>query len=788
MPEIAQIETSQIGPYIQTMVTISELFFLPFMVFSIYLTFALHLSTLYPTSTNKINTVISARKKSTMLILIFFRLYQQCFYYFYSSYTTPEGLILSLLSELMIQMALIVSTTFITVQNTKAVSLPFKHLIASMLTLIVIDYVLKIYIEVYYDVFLLLITFSPLATCITFYLTVLFFRYPTNEYVRLFSSNIAYVELQELLNANLATKTFNEQRNIYSNTKTVKGAYNMLNQSIGNNNKLNTNVNKKSNNAMTNCLSIHQKKTPLKRVINDLPTINISFKMSFHINYYEDKGTKSIDSLYTNIAFDFTVRIIELSLENKVKRTLNEFAQLEQSLYEEINEENFSKYLVDKIPSLNIHITTLSTFTELISNSDAMTLIKKNIEHFIQGIINEPALITRSVLEFINIIDNKDLEEFYTAYRRKYLISDSIKLNVYNNLSRIISHQPDRLISKVMNFSVIESIPNKLFEKEYTLTIRVKCENSFKIVKKGFSDTLLMLNEANQVRKDVKELKDIVSLSSMMKSRNQLRAYDKFRNASQVNKSMIEFVSQLEAALMFISNNYPKYKSNIIIAEYYSDFFSSFNFLSSPIKHQASNSSKSLEADSQDKFEALLNENMISYIDIIAKNFLFISIDFKIKVFYEIAFKIISRSQDQIVLDKRYKFKEIKHYIDVMNTSLGLTNLITLPIALSSAYSNMQDLNVKSKERLAYLQKALNAITNHKFFLRITYWKELIYLDIAFSLIQSNAQKQRIKSNKDMRVNSTISGISMRSASASPISSSRSSLMMNDSFYNSLVN
>lgn len=189
----------------------------------------------------------------------------------------------------------------------------------------------------------------------------------------------------------------------------------------------------------------------------------------------------------------------------------------------------------------------------------------------------------------------------------------------------------------------------------------------------------------------------------------------------------------LETILQYIIDNFELFESYNceIIKDYFNDFKDDFCFPKQ--KKNKFLRQSSITSDNTFKFENLLQENMISYISITANNYIHIAIDFKCKIFYEICFKISSFSQEAVEINKKYKFKEIKAYIDIMKVELGI--ILTWP---DKCYVNDKvDSEIKYKTRLFYLDKFLHIISrNSKFFSSIS-WKCVFEMDVAYNQIES---------------------------------------------------
>ena len=232
-------------------------------------------------------------------------------------------------------------------------------------------------------------------------------------------------------------------------------------------------------------------------------------------------------------------------------------------------------------------------------------------------------------------------------------------------------------------------------------------------------------------------------------------SYYLFKNKNN-EKNIYEYIQIIENILQYIIDNYYtlQYLNNFILREYFDDFRDDVwnGRIRKNINSYYSLSSKSLGLvfDSNTKLEILIQENMVSNIFAVSKNYIIITVNYKTNVFYEICFKITSTLQDFIEVSKKYKFKEIRKYIDLMSNKLKIEQYWPD----ECFFGNPESKYLKYKNRMFYIGKYLNVILACKKFFTIPQWKELFKYDIAFSSIQNSKDGNSDDSNSSNTKNS----------------------------------
>ena len=690
---------------------ISQLFLIPFILYILLLSFILHLSIFNPLSHRTINQKLSEKKKYLILLLIFTYLFRFCQYIF--NYVYDNGSVCVFLScyNIIAVFALILTIFLITEQNTKIIKLPYKNPVLFFFIINDISFIMSLLNEIYHNLFDKTFSFIVLNCAIGTYTVILFYKKPNNEYTSMLSTNITYVELQEIRKNISSKKTLNK---ISESFKSIKEQF----------------LEKEDNEPVCNR--------------NALPTITISFKNSFNIKVIDENNSENnFVDFYTSIFFNFVVIVSSNFYDSKnlVRRSLKDFIELEVTLSNEFNEENYQKNLVDTLPALNIN-------KEIIKNSiEVIPQIKEKAENFLLSIIKEPAFINKEVLTFLDIHDSS-IEDSFNINRKQYIITIKKKINMYNSLTRNLSMKKiEKTVNTRNKIKIIEGSYQKIkpFKKVYMLSFRLSCENAYKIVKKSIDDTNMLLYELSHIKYSniysglnaqalAKE-----ALALKVKFTEKIDNYFMFKHNNNYNLS--QYIILVETILQSVINNYEEYSRchSDLIKDYFNDFKEDFTFNKKKKKYflpsfKRQNSSQS---NSSTKFETLLQENLISNIEIVANNYVYIAIDFHCKIFYEICFKIVSLYQDFVEINKKYKFKEIKSYIDLMKTDLGMD----LQWPNQCYITDKDDLERKYKIRLDYIDKYLHEIVNNNKFFKSQYWKNVFYMDTTYNSIEKESDK-----------------------------------------------
>ena len=725
------------------------LFFIPIiLMYILLLCYILHVSSNNSPMKGFINYHISERKKHLIIFLIFTYFYQILFQLYYAQLSNTETSMFPIIFSGLSIVSLVLTIYLIDERNKKKILLSFKNPIFKYLIFNDLYYFIDILNEIINGIFFDIYTFLPLSFLMGVYLTYLYFRYPHNKYISLLSSNISFPEI-DTLREKLRNNPIQDKKKVYIEM-------NYFSESI------------RRKTSKYSLSSFNE---------NDIPKINIKFKNSFYIQFKEDKiegnQMKNVADCYENIFFDIDVMISTSNnfLKSVIKKNLLDFVKLDEEIHKEFVPNLYSNVIIDKLPIF--HIEFDPSYNQMI----IIKKLKNSAEVYLNELLKEPAFINYDVLLFLKI-NNKEFENIFGKIREKYIITEDTKINIVNLLTskikRSISFSNKRIIVQIL----IGSYHDKdiLFEldsnynKIYYLTIRLICDNSYKIVQKKMYDTIFLLYEysklyqkelKNKMKKDFKNnsieyyLLSFLEMKKKYGEKPKYPSYYLFKNKNN-EKNIYEYIQIIENILQYIIDNYYTLQNlnNFILSEYFDDFKDDFwnGRIRKNINSYYSLSSKSLGLvfDSNTKLEILIQENMVSNIFAVSKNYIIITVNYKTNVFYEICFKITSTLQDFIEVSKKYKFKEIRKYIDLMSNKLKIEQYWPD----ECFFGNPESKYLKYKNRMFYIGKYLNVILACKKFFTIPQWKELFKYDIAFSSIQNSKDGNSDDSNSSNTKNS----------------------------------
>ena len=716
-------------------------FFIPIILFYIsLLCYILHVPSNNSPKKEFINYHISERKKHLIIFLIITYIYQILFLLYYAQLSNTETSLFPIIYSGLSIVSLVLSIYLIDERNKKKILLSFKNPIFKYLILNDLYYLFDIINELFHGIILDIITLLPLSFLMGTYLSILYFRYPHNKYISLLSSNISFPEIN-----NLREKI----RNNHSEDK--KKVYIEMDY-------FSESIKRKSS-----VFSLNNE--------NDIPKINIKFKNSFYIQFKQDKNRNENNNFadcYENIYFEIKV-IINYSnnniIQTTLKKNLYDFVKLDEDIHKEFLPNLYDDNLINKLPIFYIDYN--------ISNYNQMIIIKKlkiTAENYLNNLLKEPAFINYDVLLFLEI-NSKEFEKIFMKIREKYIISEDTKINMVNlitsKIKRSISFSNKRIIVQILVGSYHDK--DILFEldsnynKIYFLTIRLVCDNSYKIIQKKMYDTIFLIFEYSKLYKkelENKKKEDLtknsieyylfifLQIKKKYGEKPKYPSYYLFKNKNN-EKNINEYIKTIEKILQYIIDNYYTLQNinNFILNEYFEDFKDDFWNMKNKKKNNTfySFSSKNINLlyDANTKLEILIQENMVLNIFAVSKNYILITINYKTNVFYEICFKITSTLQDFIEVSKKYKFKEIRKYIDLMSNKLKLEQFWPEECFLN----NLENKDLKYKNRIFYIGKFLNSILACKKFFNIPQWKDLFLCDITFNLIQNNKNENCDDSN-----------------------------------------
>lgn len=412
----------------------------------------------------------------------------------------------------------------------------------------------------------------------------------------------------------------------------------------------------------------------------------------------------------------------------------------------------------------------------------------KNIcEKYLKDITANPHFIIPEVLFFLEIRD-RNVFQLYININNKIRKQDNnivlrfsrktentLSNNIYlsTNCNYFTSHNDYnmKVFVKVIKGDYFNSnliIKNKNNDKEYNdyyLLLRLTYGESNKFVKKKLEETIFVLNEFNKMldynlnnyinnsekknsNKSKENNSEIYNLFSefmdlynkisgscstpnqsflLNKSSNNINFLMKYPDYTNKEDNLLNnLIINIESLLNLIINYYIDEipNSNQVVHEYFidciDDYWNVFK-LKKYIKHD--NNLLLL-------FQNAINEKTLNDIFVIDKNYLYININYKVTVFYEICFKITTTT-NFIQLDKKYEFEEVKNYIDMMNVelSLGMVWPEKCFLVKEEMIDGLYNIHIV---RLNYITKYLNKIFNSNILYNSKNWKKIFYGDKSY--------------------------------------------------------
>ena len=508
-----------------------------------------------------------------------------------------------------------------------------------------------------------------------------------------------------------------------------------------------------------------------------------------------------------------------LYITNKhLRKSLEEFFKLDILLENEFTEERYDLSLIKKLPRLNIkkcfdelsnNIKKGVKINNSSNNSDILLECiqnTKNIcEKYLKDITSNPHFIIPEVLFFLEIRDQnvfqlyinindkirKEDNNIISRFSRKSDNSLSNNFYLSTNCNYFTSHDDynmNIILRIIKGDYFVNAIKNKNKKakenNDYYLLIRITYGECNKLIKKKFDETIFVLQEFNKLldnnndKKIINKKKEndeiIIKLYDkflgiysklneigdgptqsfrLNKNSKILEYFKKYPDEIKENDDNLfgEFIIIIENILNLIINYYIDEipNTNQIIHEYFIDYIDDYwnvEKLKKYIKHD--NNLLSL-------FQTAIKQKAINDINVLDKNYLYININYKVTVFYELCFKITT-SSSFIQFDKRYEFEEVKNYIDLMNVELSL-GLVWPEKCFLQREEFEDDINNNIHIiRLNYMSKYLLKIFNANKIFNTSNWRKIFYddksyhdvIEIKFKELKYNHNKKNSNKNE----------------------------------------
>ena len=573
---------------------ISEIFIIPLIIYILAISFITHVSIFNQPLKTQINLYSAKKRKILLLTMICLYLCHIIGVFRITNLESSANNVSSsltliiLLFYIMSIMAVLLTIYFIDEKNKKQIKLEKRNPLEWFIILNIIYFLLDLVNEIVYGYFTIL---TPLTFCFCIYLQIFFYQYPDDNYKIFLSKGFKYIELnefdKELLNKKLQNLKINEPKNksnkryyipmTYINSKT-----NMLGDEKLSKNIYTPNERKLSNNKINNLINDlynpNNNSNYLQNSYEGVLKIVVTFQSNFSIDYgtyynynktkkeilnnqdendnsikdrlsqlnpYDysiDEGGKGFDehlniaNFYTSIIFHFNLSATSsfYVTNKKLRKSLEEFFELDILLENEFTEERYDSSLIKILPRLNVKKCFNILYNDKkkgvkignsLNNSDILLECiqnTKNIcEKYLKDITSNPHFIIPEVLFFLEIRDQNvfqlyaNINDQIRKSENNNMISRfSIKLdnaltnNVYlsTNCNYFTSHDDYnmKIILKIIKGDYADNIikskyNNKNESKEFYLLFRLTYGESNKFIRKKIDETIFVLQEFNKL-------------------------------------------------------------------------------------------------------------------------------------------------------------------------------------------------------------------------------------------------------------------------------------------------
>lgn len=719
-----------IANYFLSRIRIEILIFLPVTAYVTYIAFLINIAKrnndIFSNNAKKINLKSLKMKKRILLIMIFYFSYQLIFVLSNGKILNIADQFLFLFFQVVKLTACVLTSMLLKILTRKRVHLSIKKIFAYFWMILSFNCFLCIILEFVYSLFFNVLSFSLLGLCCSVFLSYLFLKNPTD--IILTNTNDIYTELHTFplipnrespIKETSKEEKFKNFRNKYFNP--------FLNKTIDSKN------NKVTASSTFEVCEYNQRDSEgsnITKIANQTiyyPKIEVSFKEDY--KYYQKNINSKNENLASFIFFKINIKIKEYKIDKIIKKNIQEFFDLESNLRKEFSIDKYPKKLSEQLPRLKIP-----------TNNYKFEFFKKytiNFEIFLRSVVNEPCYILDSTLDFLEIKE-LDLSNLYNQARKKCinvnrLIDDSILVRktkqrfdyeIRESINQIKSDYEDfkfleRKNSKNLDIKVfaldVYKIKNKNQEVDFEIIFRVVKNGNSKTITKKFTDLSKMISEASNYNLINRNLENIKNFSLKLTK-------DKLES---VNRSVK--IKLIENSVNSIICNYNLFKNNQIINEFLTEF------LEDNIQNNNSNNNTntnffravSFQETSQNffHFKILKEQNKIKsgFCDI--PNYIFITIDFKLYIFYctNLQFELKEGKTEKVSLN--FKYKELKEYIELIKIRLKISNT---KIEVKSYFD---DLNKKIEYRKNELKEELNRLMHNNNFFDLEEWTEIFNFD-----------------------------------------------------------
>jgi len=446
------------------------------------------------------------------------------------------------------------------------------------------------------------------------------------------------------------------------------------------------------------------------------------------IRYKDDLlgiSSQTYEEIIENMFLKIRVYVNNPRSNYKIKRKISDFIKLEKIIKNEFTRQKYKKKICDNLPSL----------TKIEANGTPR--LKEQIlsfESFLNNIIINKVYITDEVLEFLEL-HKFNLKEIYNKERikvtRKHYSHDCFefaRIEEENDDNIIVRESIANLKNEVNNLKLF----NKYKIKKVVVVDIIISENYFKQVLDNSSnlnveikiniyyDDLIktVFKTFKEIERFVTEEDDVFYNKLLVTEEDFNKSFLHF-NKKDIIKNLNTFFNDI-ISKKIVSDNFKTFFKEVYLQEY--DLKSTFN-------------SSNHNNYNYTFMNNLYKKKQVVSVSIDVPSYTLIqNTHFKIHVFYEIHFEIKLKNDSTEKIIQKYKYREIKEYINKYNLKNG-TKLIL------DTKQFFHKVTEKYFFRQNELLKVLNPIFNNPKLLDNSFWIKIFLYDHAYrglKLIESN--------------------------------------------------
>lgn len=722
-----------INSYLSSRLFYELIFSIPVLGYSILLTYIIHMSKNIKIYKKFNKKTLQYKKRLTIMMVVYYIYQFLTVLHIGHSFDIGDEFIYLFLVFFKIA-ATALSPFVLKEQARKIFTLPFKNVFLLYWIIMSINCIFGIFTEFYYNLFFHLITFSTFGFGCSCCLVYLFYKYPKED-LYYSNNNEVYYELQylPLLSRGYSVKNEKKSKNTF------------INYTFRKNKTINEIKKDSPSSTVVNLCPVHNPNASFDELsqrhpelLPTYPKIEITFKENY--KYYQSFNSNNDFSqdFAGKFFFQIVVVIKDKSIKKILKRSIQDFYDLEMALKREFSLYKYPKKLVQKLPRLRLP-----------RNYESVDFFKNyaiNFEIFLKGIVSESTYIIDDVLDFLDIQD-EHLSYSYNLARKKCINVSKVRddclfiktkskegheevvlresFNKFKNdldkNKQIISSGSNNIINtpKKIDYKVSVLELHKI-DDDYELNIRISYDLTFKIIKEKLSNLIKMLNELSNINKTNENIKNLqkhlsegVNITHLFGNNTFTTSpLYKLQSPPKGTEKKNGILREIDTVLQHVLDNYATYKQNQIIYDFFNGFFDDSLSLSRCISFHDAN--KNFIIPQKIK-------NIISgKVDI--PNYIFITIDFKPLVFYIVYFYLDTPEGTKEEVIKKYKYKELKEYISLIKMKLKK------PYERNKKQT-FSTLDKKIEHRKLELITCLNELFETEGFFQIEEWVEVFNFD-----------------------------------------------------------